>query len=335
MTGYLQEKKTRAEQHLAPVCTRMLDQPLTGLPAARQPRHVPQPKTRGIKRCSAFRRRLLYGTGPGTSSPALHEQPQHYATRDNAHPLPAWKVPGDRVTLSCFEGSLALPPPSPVQSVAPQAVAKGTSSQLKTLKAASGVRVRTRNVMKISFFPTGIRTVCPSSTPATRDKYQGDVTRVTMRRSPEHLQPRRASLGPSGRHQSLTGAQRTQSVTDRNTPLTGWHGNHHGLLLLGLPRSSADHARCRYDGAATAASPARGSHDERAGVYCLLVRRTRMFSTETVLFTPTKHLCPSNSSWQDSDTLQRGVSRHQLGTQQGHCQGKRDRVQMPSDPDCH
>lgn len=133
----------------------------------------------------------------------------------------------------------------------------------------------------------------------------------------------------------LDGARRTRSVTDRSTPLTGWHGNHHCLLLLSLPRASTDHARRRYDGTATAASPARGPHDKRAGVYGLLVKRTQMFSTETVLFTPTKRPSPFNGSWQDSDTLQRGVSGHLPWNPARTLPGKLGQIRMPSHPDCH
>jgi len=71
--------------------------------------------------------------------------------------------------LSCFKASLALPPLSPIPSDFPGSC-EGNKQPTQTTDTASDMTTPTLNVMKISFFPTGIRTVCPSSTPAIRKK---------------------------------------------------------------------------------------------------------------------------------------------------------------------
>lgn len=52
---------------------------------------------------------------------------------------------------------------------------------------ACTVTIRTRKVMKISFLPTGIRTVCPSSTPASR-KRGGKLSCIVIHMLLEFLQ---------------------------------------------------------------------------------------------------------------------------------------------------
>lgn len=77
--------------------------------------------------------------------------------------------------------------------------------------------MHTLNVMKISFFPTGIRTVCPSSTPANRKK-EGMLPCIIIHMLLECLQ---LLPSPSACHHSST----THPAARGTRPTSGQHSN--------------------------------------------------------------------------------------------------------------
>ena len=133
----------------------------------------------------------------------------------------------------------------------------------------------TLKVMKISFFPTGIRTVCPSSTPEVRKKEE--IWTPSPRPCPQLLllakeipipllfaHPLTLKVGkeefPStpcsfwGRGEPIFTKEKQSlffsRIRQKNTQ-TCWNRDHHFLLLFRLATAPTEHARGCYNRATT------------------------------------------------------------------------------------
>lgn len=119
----------------------------------------------------------------------------------------------------------------------------------------------TLNVMWISFFPTGIRTVCPLSTPARQHQSMSEVN-LHFHHIIEQLSPR------------FMAQPETHTVSQclSLTPLSLTCGYRHGdgLSLFGLSRAATHHAGRGHDGAPPTTASTRRAHHEGTGVYRLL-----------------------------------------------------------------
>lgn len=118
--------------------------------------------------------------------------------------------------------------------------------------------ILTLNVMWISFFPTGIRTVCPLSTPA-RQQYKTSV----------HVWSQSAF---SSRHWTIVSLYHgpTRHTHSQCLSLTCGYRHSDGLSLFGLSRAATHHTGRGHDGAPPTTAATRRAHHEGTSVYRLL-----------------------------------------------------------------
>lgn len=113
---------------------------------------------------------------------------------------------------------------------------EGNKQPISLLKTANNITIRTLNVMKISFFPTGIRTVCPSSTPAIRkEKKEGMspcVTTHVLLNTYNSCHPQKPATTAAPAHPAAGGTR----------PTSEQHSN----TLLGSPGAVAKGRRCQH-----------------------------------------------------------------------------------------